>query len=192
MIRGWVYVLSNKAMPDIVKIGYSTKEATLRADELEGTGLPHPFVVEYNALVVDPRDVEQQVHKRLREYREGKEFFRIAVSQAIECIRQVASMQKKMILLEISNPVQEGIGAYGSRVEGEYACQGGLLDSIKLESGGKADVRETYLGQKMEKTATYTVDGSKVTVVLDGQSAVFTLSSKTLAGGDTLGTCTAK
>jgi hypothetical protein len=80
----------------------------------------------------------------------------------------------------------------GSRVEGEYACLGGLLDSIKLESGGKADVRETYLGQKIEKTATYTVDGSKVTVVLDGQSAVLTLFGKTLAGGDMLGTCTAK
>jgi hypothetical protein len=80
----------------------------------------------------------------------------------------------------------------GSRVGGEYGCQGGLLNSIKLESGGKADVRETYLGQKIEKTATYTVDGSKVTVVLDGQSAVLTLSGKTLDGGDMLGTCTAK
>ena len=59
-------------------------------------------------------------------------------------------------------------------------------------SSGKADVKETYLGQKIEKTATYTVDGSKVTVMLDGQSAAFTLSGKTLAGGDTLGTCTAK
>jgi hypothetical protein len=80
----------------------------------------------------------------------------------------------------------------GSRVEGDYACQGGLLDSMKLESGGKADVGETYLGQKIEKVATYTVDGSKVTVMLDGQSAVFTLSGKTLAGGEMLGTCTAK
>jgi hypothetical protein len=62
---------------------------------------------------------------------------------------------------------------------------------MKLDSGGKADVREPYLGQKIEKTATYSVDGSKVTVMLDGQSAVFTLSDKTLAGGDMLCACTA-
>lgn len=113
MIRGWVYVLSNKAMPDIIKIGYSTKDPSLRADELAGTGLPHAFVVEYDALIIEPRDVEQQVHQQLREFHEGKEFFRIAVRQAIECIRQVASTQKKMILLETSNIVVEGIGSYG-------------------------------------------------------------------------------
>lgn len=80
----------------------------------------------------------------------------------------------------------------GCRVEGDYACQGGLLDSMKLESGGKAEVGETYLDQKMEKAATHTVDGSRVALVLDGQSAVFTLSGKTLVGGDTLGACAAK
>lgn len=79
-----------------------------------------------------------------------------------------------------------------SSVKGDYACQGGLLDNLKLESDGKADVSETLLGQKMEKAATYTVDGNKVNVLLDGQSAVFTLSGKTLNGGDMLGSCTAK
>lgn len=114
MIRGWVYVLTNKAMPDIVKIGFSTKDPSLRAGELDGTGLPHSFFVEYDALVVDPRDVEQQVHQRLREYHEGKEFFRITISQAIECIRLVASMQKKTILLESSNPSLDKIVSFGA------------------------------------------------------------------------------
>lgn len=103
MIRGWVYVLSNRAMPDIVKIGYSTKDPSLRADELGGTGLPHPFVVEYDVLISEPRDVEQQVHKQLQDHHEGKEFFRISVIQAIECIRKIASIQKKNILLETLN-----------------------------------------------------------------------------------------
>jgi hypothetical protein len=84
------------------------------------------------------------------------------------------------------------IASLGSMLPGLVACQGGLLDNLKLESDGKADVSETYLGQKMEKAATYTVDGNKVSVLLDGQSAVFTLSGKTLNGGDMLGTCTAK
>lgn len=124
MIRGWVYVLSNKAMPGIVKIGYSTKDPSLRADELGGTGLPHPFVVEYDALVVEPRDVEQQVHQRLRELHEGKEFFHITVSQAIECIMQVVSMQKKKILLETSNSESEELSSHGPlRVSFCPACR---------------------------------------------------------------------
>lgn len=64
-IRGWVYVLSNKAMPGLVKVGYSTKDPVLRIDELSGTGLPYAFELEYDALVGEPRDVEQKVHKRL-------------------------------------------------------------------------------------------------------------------------------
>jgi hypothetical protein len=33
-IRGWVYVIFNEAMPDLVKVGYSTKDPNLRAEEL--------------------------------------------------------------------------------------------------------------------------------------------------------------
>ncbi|WP_295427803.1 GIY-YIG nuclease family protein [uncultured Thiodictyon sp.] len=33
-MKGFVYVMSNKAMPGLVKIGYSTKHPELRAEEL--------------------------------------------------------------------------------------------------------------------------------------------------------------
>jgi len=42
-------------MPDILKIGYSTKDPSLRAKELAGTGSPHPFRVVFDILVEDPR-----------------------------------------------------------------------------------------------------------------------------------------
>ena len=99
-VRGWVYVLSNVAMPGLVKIGFSTKDPNLRADELDGTGLPHPYVVEYDALVVDPRDVEQSVHAHLQSVHERKEFFRTTVLNAVQVIRSVAAAQKKEILAE--------------------------------------------------------------------------------------------
>jgi len=51
--------------PGLVKVGYSTKDPVLRIDELSGTGLPYAFELEYDALVGEPRDVEQKVHKRL-------------------------------------------------------------------------------------------------------------------------------
>ena len=78
-----------------------------------------------------------------------------------------------------------------TNVDGTYNCQGGLLDSVKLDSG-KADVTMSLLGTKQEHQGTYTVDGNKVTIAIDGQSTVFTLSGKTLTGGEMAGTCTAK
>lgn len=99
-IRGWVYVLSNKAMPDLVKIGFSTKDPALRASELEGTGIPHPFCVEYDVLVINPRDVEQSVHRRLMDCREGKEFFRLTTYEAIQAIQSELISRGESALLE--------------------------------------------------------------------------------------------
>jgi len=80
-----------------------------------------------------------------------------------------------------------------TNVKGEYVCDGSLLDSLRLESGGKAHVTATLLGVKSERDGTYSVDGDKVNIVLaPGESAVFTLSGKTLDGGQMGGKCTMK
>lgn len=89
-VRGWVYIITNRAMPGLVKVGYSMKDPTLRAAELNHTGNPHPYDVRYECLVRNPRDVEQATHGRLISYREGKEWFRCDIPAAIEEIRYVA------------------------------------------------------------------------------------------------------
>jgi hypothetical protein len=75
-------------------------------------------------------------------------------------------------------------------ITGVYTCQGGLLDSLRLESGGKAYATSTFLGIKQEHAGTYTVDGDKVNLLIDQQSTVFTLKDKTLDGGGFVGSCT--
>lgn len=95
-IKGWVYVISNKAMDGILKVGHSTKDPELRAQELNHTGSPHPYEVEYEILVEEPYRVEQAVHKTLYKYREGKEWFRCTPEQAILAIKQVSG--DKLIL----------------------------------------------------------------------------------------------
>lgn len=102
-IRGWIYVLSNKAMPGLLKIGYSTKDPSLRIDDLNTTGLPHPFILEYDALVVGPRDVEQAVHSQLSSYHEAKEFFRVSVSKAVSTIKGVVTEQGKSVITDQIN-----------------------------------------------------------------------------------------
>ena len=96
--RGWVYVLSNPAMPGILKIGFSTKDPIVRAAELEGTGVPAPFVVEYDALVFEPRAVEQATHERLSAHRTNKEFFQVTVATAVAAVQATLVQQGKVVL----------------------------------------------------------------------------------------------
>lgn len=97
-IRGWVYVISNAAMPDLLKIGFSLKDPTLRARELANTGSPFPYKVEYEALLENPRDVERRAHQHLADQREGREWFRCTFDQAVSAIRAVTA--NKMLLEE--------------------------------------------------------------------------------------------
>jgi hypothetical protein len=90
-VRGWIYVITNKAMPGLHKIGFSTKDPVLRAEELGHTGSPHPYTVLYDALVEDARGIEQAVHRLLNDKREGKEWFRCSVAEAIEAIKKTAA-----------------------------------------------------------------------------------------------------
>ncbi len=92
--------MSNKAMPGLVKIGYSSKHPEQRAEELEGTGLPHKFVVEYCALVEEPYKIERQIHASLERSREAKEFFSIDVEKAILEIYQSLEETSADILYE--------------------------------------------------------------------------------------------
>jgi hypothetical protein len=85
-MKGWVYVISNKGLPDLVKVGFSTKDPELRAKGLNHTGSPHPYLVDYESLVEEPYQVEQKTHKVLSEYREGKEWFRCSAEVAIAAI----------------------------------------------------------------------------------------------------------
>lgn len=76
-------------MPGLVKVGYTLKDPDLRAKELNHTGSPFPYIVEYDVLVHEPRDIEQAVHAFLVEFKEGKEWFRCSINDAISAIESV-------------------------------------------------------------------------------------------------------
>lgn len=92
MSKGFVYVLSNAAMPGLLKIGFSTKVPSERAAELSSTGLPNAFTVEYYCLVERPSDLEASVHAKLAHIRhsQSREFFRLEVREAIKAIEDEA------------------------------------------------------------------------------------------------------
>src|SRR5438045_7039757 len=61
-VKGWVYIISNRSMLGLVKIGFSTKDPILRAAELSQAGTPHPHIVEYDVLVLGTRAVRSEEH----------------------------------------------------------------------------------------------------------------------------------
>lgn len=87
-MRGWIYVISNPAMPGLVKVGFSRQDPDGRAAQFAQTGVPHPYVVEYDVLLVDPETAELEVHRALHERREAKEWFRCSAEQVVTLIRE--------------------------------------------------------------------------------------------------------
>lgn len=87
MEYGIVYLLSNPAMPGLVKIGMTTREdMEARLKELYSTGVPVPFECQFACRVKksDCVKIEKALHKAFEPQRinANREFFRIQVEQA--------------------------------------------------------------------------------------------------------------
>lgn len=89
-VRGSVYLIVNDLIQSRVKIGYTTRDPIERASELVTTGTTGTFVVIYQALVLNPYAVEQEVHRRLRDRNRGLEWFEVCPNRAKEMIHEVA------------------------------------------------------------------------------------------------------
>lgn len=85
-----VYVLTNPAMPGLVKIGRTDQEdANSRISQLYTTGVPVPFTIEFACKVPNSEDVERALHIAFAPNRINpkREFFRIEVTQAIAILK---------------------------------------------------------------------------------------------------------
>lgn len=90
-MSGYVYVLTNPSMPDLVKIGRSSSGGKRRAAELYTTGVPQPFVLEFEIFSSEPAFLEKAVHEELAEYRlPGREFFTLDVQDAVKVVADIA------------------------------------------------------------------------------------------------------
>ena len=96
-MSGWVYVVTNKSIRDLVKVGYTTRrDLNQRLREFNQAGLPYPYERAYALWVEEPRLIEKQVHQALAIHRENKEWFRCSVEHAKEAIEQIAGPRGAM------------------------------------------------------------------------------------------------
>ena len=94
--RGWIYLMTNRAMPGMVKIGTSGKDPFERTIELRGTHSPYDFEVEYDILVFDHYRTEKIIHNKLADFRirgggQGEEFFSCSIESAVSAIQEIVS-----------------------------------------------------------------------------------------------------
>ena len=75
-----VYILTNEAMPGLVKIGFTEGSVENRISNLSSaTGVPLPYECYYAAEVDDMKRVESLLHQLFSEHRINpkREFFRL-------------------------------------------------------------------------------------------------------------------
>jgi hypothetical protein len=85
-----VYVLTNPAMPGLIKIGRTAAEdANGRIAQLYTTGVPVPFKIEFACKVESADEVEDALHIAFAPHRINprREFFEVDPGQAIAILR---------------------------------------------------------------------------------------------------------
>lgn len=119
---GIVYVLTNPAMPGLVKIGMTNRESVdARLRELFNTSVPVPFECEFACRVENSEKVEKALHMAFHPYRihSQREFFKINPEQAI-AILQLLDRSEDLtseIREEINNDLTEIDKAAGERLK---------------------------------------------------------------------------
>ncbi|SHG04772.1 GIY-YIG nuclease family protein [Ornithinibacillus halophilus] len=97
-IPGYVYVLSNHSMNNLVKIGHTTRDPNIRVTELsKHSGIPTPFILEYHAYFEDCIRAEERIHeileKRGLRVTENREFFEVGVEEAVRVVKGVEGVR---------------------------------------------------------------------------------------------------
>lgn len=155
---GIVYVLTNPAMPGIVKIGKTARESVHnRLNELYSTGVPVPFECAFAGRVDDEAKVEKAFHLAFGPYRLNpkREFFQIEPEQAIALLE-----------LMVSEDVTPSLQEEASRIDVEAKAG---ADKLK-----KTRPVQNFLEMGIPEGSVLHFSQSDVTcIVFDGRSVIY-------------------
>lgn len=107
-MRGWVYVMSNPAMPGYLKVGRTTDHYRTRAAQLHTTGVPAAFKVEYAIEVGRCDQLERLAHSYLRGHRisRNREFFTVSLGEAVQTLERCLT-ELELTPLDTLDPNQQ-------------------------------------------------------------------------------------
>lgn len=159
--KGIVYVLTNSAMPGLVKIGMTTRESIdTRMKELYSTGVPVPFDCEYACEVKasDCAKIEKALHTAFKPNRinDNREFFQIKPEQATAILEL---FDRKDITTEVNAEIENDLTPE-DKVAGE-----------KIKSSRRPPMNYREMGLHTGFKLTFVKDSS-VQVVISGDKKV--------------------
>ncbi len=134
-MRGYLYILTNRAFPGVLKIGYTDRDPNARVAELNNTSVPHPFEIAFEALVDRPQELERLVHREIENTRENaqREFFRIRVSDAVEAVNRVCEAAEIKVIHSVDLERAQRLRQHQANEEAKKrASMEGLIRQEKL------------------------------------------------------------
>jgi hypothetical protein len=99
----YVYILVNRSIPNMVKIGMTTRSVDERAREInKATGVPTPWIPVYLFKCYASHILEHRVHERLSQYRinEDREMFGVTSNMAQQVIEDLGKDFTNILLAE--------------------------------------------------------------------------------------------
>ena len=159
MNEGIVYVLTNPAMPKLVKIGKTVRGVEARLNDLYTTGVPLPFECAYAARVEDMDKLEKAFHNAFGPYRVNprREFFEIEPEQAIGLL--------DLMKLEDMTPAMQA--------EAEQVDVQAKASAERLKRSRRPNLNYIEMGIPIGSTLLYQGDGETTCTVADGRNVSF-------------------
>lgn len=159
--KGIVYVLTNSAMPGLVKIGMTTRESIdSRMKELYSTGVPVPFDCVYacEVKISDCAKIEKALHKAFEPNRinANREFFSIKPEQATAILEL---FDRKEITSEVTAEIENDLTPE-DKVAGE-----------KIKSNRRPPLNYREMNLNIGAKLTFVKDSS-VQVIISGDRKV--------------------
>jgi hypothetical protein len=135
MSSGYLYVLTNPAIPNLAKVGMTTREPADRIAELSAaTGVPSPFILIFQQPVSNPETAERWAHRELDVlgYRHSvrREFFAGPLHEIVRIVSAAAAVD-----LAESRDSVDGFSDMGFPT-GDQLTEDLYQMGLSLEAGG--------------------------------------------------------
>jgi len=153
-----VYVLTNEAMPNLVKIGKTIRsDVKTRMSELYSSGVPYQFECVYAVEVNDCSTVEKALHVAFNPNRVNpkREFFSIDPEQAIAILKLLGT---KDVTPMLNNDLNSNVSATE-------------LEAVKQAKKKRPNINYFEMGLKKGTVMTFAND-SEVTVTISSEKKV--------------------
>ena len=176
MPRGWIYCLSNRCMPGILKIGQTKGDPLNRADQLYTTGVPVPFTVEISVLTDNHEKKERIIHSLLEKNHSRvnpkREFFEISVEDVkpyFELMMESKPVRKEKTIMEPSlvNGQRVRHTAGDDTIIGIYNKQKNVVNYNGVDYDIAEFQKKHYLRMKMDPKSAY--DETRFEFEIDGK-----------------------